>query len=151
VLAIRIILYFTAVIVLFYPISGVIDPASYLNGLLEKFPFAQGASDAQIQQSSLIQIASNAVLAIAFIFAAKFISKPKSYLFAKISAIALMLYPILQSMSDAFIGRILAQQTQDASISVGFSSQNVIYILFGLIILGISKSQQEYNQPIKQD
>ena len=150
-LLIRIILFFTAVLILFYPILGIIDPILYLNELIDKFPFAKGASDTQIRQSSLILILSNSVISIALIFIAKFISKPSSYIFAKIAAIALIIYPILQSISDAFIGSILSQHTQDASLSIGLSSQNLVYTLFGLIILGISKSQCEHNKPIKHD
>jgi len=150
VFTIRFILLFVAVFILLYPIWGIIDPTSYLNEFIEKFPFAEGASDEQIRKSSLILILSNSLISISFIFIVKFISKPNSYIFAKISAATLIIYPIFQNVCDVFIGNILSQHTQDVSISVGLSSQNIVYLLFGLIIFGISNSQCEHNKPIKQ-
>jgi len=153
-LFIRIILFITATLILLYPIWGIIAPDSYLNELLDKFPFAIGASEAQIQQSSLILLIPSFFISISFVFIAKFMSNPKSYIYAKLAAIALVISPLLQSICEVFIGRILSQHlldTQDASISVGLSSISFLYILFGLVVWGISKSQYEHNKHSSND
>jgi prolipoprotein diacylglyceryltransferase len=145
VLKTRVTLFFAAIIILFYPIWGVVDPVSFLNELIDRFPYAEGASDGQIRQASLILMLSNLVLSIAFATIAMFISKPNAYVFAKVSAIAFIVYPILRSICEFFIGRALSQHTQDAAISVGISSQSMLYMLFGLIIFGIVRSQRNNN------
>ena len=50
-LIIRLILFLSAILIMLYPIWGVVEPASYLIELIETFPFAKGESDAQVQKS----------------------------------------------------------------------------------------------------
>lgn len=145
-LIIKWILYFAAILIMLYPVWGVVEPASYLNELIETFPFAIGANDEQVLKSSLILLLPNAAIAIALIFLAKFISKPSSYVFAKVTAISLILFPILQTVGDIFIGSVLSQQVQGAFVAVELSSQKLFYFLFGLAIWGIGKSQSEHTK-----
>ncbi|WNC73470.1 hypothetical protein RGQ13_05595 [Thalassotalea psychrophila] len=143
------ILFFTAILIMLYPFWGIVEPASYLNELIETFPFAKGANDEQVLKSSLILLIPNSAIAIALIFLTKFISKPGSYGFAKVAAISLISFPILQSLADIFIASVLSQHVQDASVSIELSSQKLFYFLFGLAIWGIGKSQSEHNKTIK--
>jgi hypothetical protein len=151
VLLIRIALLLSAVICLFYPVWGIIAPSSYLNELVETFPFAIGASDVQVQKSSLLLLIPNLAISIAFIFIAKFIASPNSYRFAKIASVSFVAFPFLQSISDIFIGSILSQHTQSASVAIELSGQKLFYILFGLAIWGIYKSQCEHIKTIMAD
>ena len=145
------ILYFVAILIMLYPVWGIVEPASYLNELIETFPFAKGANDEQVLKSSLILLLPNSAIAISLIFLAKYISTPSSYVYAKITAMSLMLFPILQSVGDIFIGSVLSQHVQGASVAVELSSQKLFYFLFGLAIWGIGKSQSEHNKQINQD
>ncbi|CAM4215869.1 hypothetical protein [Shewanella denitrificans] len=107
-LIIRFILFFAAFVIMLYPVWGLIEPTSYLNELVETFPFAKGASDAQVQKSSLILLLPNAIISIALVLIAKFISNPSTYNFAYIAATLLVFFPILQSVGDIFIGSVLS-------------------------------------------
>jgi len=148
---IRLILFFSAILIMLYPVWGIIDPASYLNELIETFPFAKGASDSQVQKSSLILLLPNITISIALVFIAKFISNPNSYSFANITAILLIFFPILQSVGDIFIGSVLSQHVQGSSVVIELSSQKLFYFLFGLAIWAIGKSQCENNKALKSD
>ena len=148
-LVIRIILFLSAILIMIYPVWGIIDPSSYLNELIETFPLAKGASNSQVQKSSLILLLPNTVISIALIFIAKFISSPSSYSFAKIAAITLIFFPISQSIGDVFIGSMLSQHVSGSSVALELSSQKLFYCLFGLAIWAVGKSQCEYNKQVR--
>ncbi len=150
-LIIRLILFSAAFLIMLYPVWGLFEPSSYLNELIETFPFAKGASDAQVQKSSLILLLPNATISIALVLIAKFISNPSTYNFAYIAASLLIFFPILQSVGDMFIGSVLSQHVEGSSMAIELSSQKLFYFLFGLAIWAIGKSQCEYNKQINQD
>jgi len=88
----------------------------------------------------------NTALAIGFILLANFISKPSSYVLGKVAGILLLLYPILLTVSEVFIGLTLSQHVQNTPIGLEISAQKLFYIVFGLVILGISNSQKKHNE-----
>lgn len=147
-LLIRTILYFSASLIILYPSWGLIDPAAFSNQLTETFANAKQASDTQIRQASLVFMLLNLLLSISLVFIAKFISNPSTYVFAKIAAVSLVAYPFVSIVGDIAMGFILSQQTQDATLTTGLSHRDFIYIVLGLAISGISKSQHEHNQKI---
>ncbi|WP_139326783.1 hypothetical protein [Shewanella sp. UCD-KL21] len=150
-LIIRFILFFAAFFIMLYPIWGLIEPTSYLNELIETFPFAKGASDAQVQKALIILLLPNAIISVALVLIAKFISTPSIYNFAYTAAILLMLFPIIQSVADIFIGSVLSQHLEGSSMAIELSSQKLFYFIFGLAIWAISKSQSDYKKQIMHD
>ena len=57
-LAIRIILYFSATLII-YPVWGMLDPATFSSQLTETFALAKDASETQIRQASAVFVLLN--------------------------------------------------------------------------------------------
>jgi len=128
---------------------GLIYPSSYLLELLEVYPLAEDASEPQVQKVAIILWLSNFNLCLSFVFLALFISKPKCYKLAKLSALTLITYPIILTIVEIFSSSVLYSHLDKASVVIEFSAIKMFYIVFGLALVGIYKSQRELNRPIK--
>jgi len=82
-------------------------------------------------------------------FLAKFIKNPERYKFAKFSAIALICYPIVLTIVEIFSSSVLYSHLDNASTVIEFSAVKLFYIVFGLAVVGIYKSQRELNKPLQ--
>ncbi|MCU8037364.1 hypothetical protein ACRN98_01870 [Shewanella oncorhynchi] len=143
---IRYILMLTAVLLCLYPVWGLVSPASYLQEILEVYPDAEEASHTQVRITAAILWISNLTLSFALLFIAKFIKQPQTYKFAKISSIALISYPFILTITEAISHSILYRHLEHPTLTIEFSAQKLFYFVFGLIILGIYQSQQEYKR-----
>jgi len=145
---IRIVLLISALSLLIYPTWGLINPSSYLVEILEVYPHAEGVSETQVQKAALILFFSNFILCSALFFLAKFINNPQNYKFAKLSAIALICYPIVLTIVEIFTSSVLYSHLDNTSTVIEFSAMKLFYIIFGLAVVGIYKSQRELNKPL---
>ncbi|MBW8184984.1 hypothetical protein [Shewanella nanhaiensis] len=143
---IRIILILASVSLLAYPLWGVLQPTTYLTELLEEYPLAIEVTSVQIQQASALLWISNGILAAAFLLMAKFIGAPSTYIAAKWGALLLILYPIIKTVIEVSSATVLYSHLEHSPISLEFSSVKLFYILFGLALYGIIKSQQGLTQ-----
>mgnify|MGYP000097222343 CR=1 FL=1 len=139
---IQVLLVLSAFIVAIYPIWGFIDPQSYLVEILEVYPSATNASEMQVIKAAALLLLSNMTIATAFIFIAKFIKSPEQYKFAKFAGLALISYPIVLSIVEVFAARTLYSHLESPLYTLEFSSIKLLYILMGLSIIGIYKSQE---------
>lgn len=148
-LLIRVILIISAVVVILYPVWGLIDPGSYLVEILESYPFANEASDSQVRQAALLLWLSNIMMSLALFFLAQFIRHPKNYYLAKYSAFTLIFYPIILTVVQIASGFILSSHLDKPFLSLEFSAIKGFYMLFGLAVFGIYKTQRGLNKPLE--
>ncbi|MCL1038694.1 hypothetical protein L2750_16315 [Shewanella submarina] len=139
----RVILMLAALLLMTYPLWGLLQPQSYLNELLETYPQATEASDGQIRQSSLILWLSNGVLAAALVMIARFIGQPHRYRIGRFGAALIGFYPLVLSISEVFIGLSLTSHLQDASVALELNASKLFYLVFAVMLFGIIKSQQQ--------
>jgi len=148
---IRYILMLTAVLLCIYPVWGLVSPASYLQEILEVYPYAEQASHTQVRITAAILWISNLTLSLALLFIAKFIKQPQKYRFAKISSIALISYPFILTITETISNSILYRNLEHPTLTIEFSAQKIFYFVFGLIIWGIYQSQHEYKQNLTKN
>ena len=144
--AIRILLVFSALIIVLYPIWGIIDPQSYLIEILEVYPEAVDASDSQVRKAALLLLLSNLIIASALLYIAKFIASPNQYGLAKIAALCLIAHPFMLTIVEVISGSVLYKHLDSSNVSIEFSAIKMFYIIFGFAIIGIYKSQSELNK-----
>lgn len=150
-LIIRILLLVAAGVVMVYPVWGVFNPSSYLLELIEVYPQASGASDIQVQKASFVLLFANITLALSLIFISLFINKPENYHLAKWSGLTLICYPFVLTAVEVVSSSILYSHLNNVSSVIEFSSIKAFYIVFGLSLIGIFKSQLEHNKKLKLD
>ena len=148
-LIIRLVLIVSALLVVVYPVWGLIYPTSYLPELVEVYPHAEGASVDQVKKAALILWLSNIILSLSLFLLALFIKKPQNYKLAKLSAIALIGYPIMLTIVEVLSSSVLYSHLDKAPVVVEFSAIKGFYIIFGLALIGVYKSQRELNKPIQ--
>ncbi|WP_286265975.1 hypothetical protein [Thalassotalea atypica] len=147
---IRVSIFIAALLILIYPIWGLVSPERYLLELLEVYPSAKDASMVQVKKAALMLWISNTVLSLSLLFLVMFIKQPEDYKFAKLSAIALFCYPIIQTVIEVFTSAVLYSHLDSGQAVVEFSAIKAFYLLMGLALVGIYKSQRELNKQPKQ-
>ena len=146
----RFLLVFAAAALLAYPLWGLLEPNSYALELKEHYAFAEGASSVQIRRSAAILWLSNGVLAIAFIYISRYIKHPEQSVFATFAGLALITYPFVRIFIEVWSGLNLTSHVETASVALEFSSEKVLYIIYGMSVIGIANALSETNKSSKK-
>ena len=130
-LATRSVLILSALVLIAYPMWGLLYPESYSNELTQHHDHALGFTLAQVRQASAWLWVSNCVLALSFLLFARFLIKPNSPKLGIGGGIALIVYPFARSFSEVMIGISMGAQGVDVVVS----SEKMLFIIIGLLTI----------------
>ncbi|WP_153914263.1 hypothetical protein [Shewanella sp. TC10] len=137
-----------AAIVVLYPLWGVLQPMSYMAELLEVYPFAKGANEAQIRIAAGLLLISNSIMGLSLVLISRYISYPISTHFLKLSALLLISYPLILSVVEVFSSKELSRHLDSPIVTLEFSAIKLFYMVFGMALLGIFKTLKQ-TEPTK--
>lgn len=80
----------SALMLVVYPIWGLVDPTTFLQELVEQFPLAENASSDQVRRAAYYMLVSNGVLVVALLLLVQFITRPERYRSANWGAVCLL-------------------------------------------------------------
>ena len=127
-----------AIGLLLYPLWGLLYPDAYSAELVAHYSHAPGFSDSQVRKTACVVFVSNAVLALAFILLVAYLSNIARAGLAVVTGILLIFYPFVRTAGEAWGGIILSSHVSEAAVSASFSTEKLIYVAFGMAIMGIS-------------
>ena len=122
-----------------YPVWALLSPESYRAGL-EDFPQAAAATVAQLQMAAAIHWLKNAYLAFAFLLLARYVGRPTQPSDLRRAAILLMLFPLIAFLHIALSQVAMSPDREDLQLSIHISTDLLIYVAFGLSLLGIART-----------
>lgn len=134
---------------LLYPLWGVLDPNSFSKELSENHVSASSAALSQIQHAATILWLSNTILAFALGQLALFVSRPYKLSAARIAGTTLIVYPFARSCVDVWMGIVLTSHVPGKGIAIEFSAEKLFFVVFGMAVLGIASAIAELNKPSK--
>ncbi|WP_299570490.1 hypothetical protein [uncultured Shewanella sp.] len=137
-----------AVVVALYPLWGVLQPMSYLAEILETYPFAKGANEAQIRIASGLLLISNSIMSLSLLFISFYITRPISTHFLKLSALLLISYPLILCVVEVFSSKELSRHLDSPIVTLEFSAIKLLYMVFGIALFGIYKTLKQ-TEPAK--
>ncbi|ARD21768.1 hypothetical protein [Shewanella japonica] len=138
--AIKGLLYIAASVVVLYPLWGLIQPASYLTEIVEVYPFAGDANEAQVRVAAGLLLLSNTVMGLSLVSIAGLIARPTSIHLLKLSALLLITYPFLLTVVEVFSAKALSSHLEASAVTVEFSAMKLFYVIFGIGLLGVFKT-----------
>lgn len=147
----RLILMFSAALLLLYPFWGLLNPSSFVSELAEHYAFAEGVSSGQVRASAAMLWISNGVIAIALFALAQYISLPTKAAHARLAGAGLILYPFFRTLVEVWSGLNLTSHATGVEVSIHLSSEKLFFVIFGLAVLGLSSSWAEFNQLNQRD
>ena len=141
-LATRSVLIISAVVLIAYPLWGVLYPDSYSDELTQHHEHALEFTLAQIKQASAWLWISNGVLALSFLLFASFLGRPGRARLGIGGGIALMVYPFAQIFTE-----VMMATSNAPGASIEISAEKILFIVFGLLTISLV---QQIAQPIAE-
>lgn len=141
-LATRSVLIISAVVLIAYPLWGVLYPDSYSDELTQHHEHALEFTLAQIKQASAWLWISNGVLALSFLLFASFLARPGRARLGIGGGIALMVYPFARIFTEV----MMATSMNAPGASIEISAEKILFIVFGLLKICLV---QQIAQPMR--
>ncbi len=137
-----IILVAAAVLLMLYPLWGLLHPQSYEAVLLAEYGLTDTTSPDQIRRSAAMNWAPNGILASAFMCLSGFVRQPERGIHARWAGGCFIAYPFLRAAIDAWSGFNLTSHTPAPDFTLFFGGEDTVYLVFGVVFLALA-SQAE--------
>jgi hypothetical protein len=147
----RFLLLLGAMLLIAYPLWGLLDPGSYGLELKDHYLFGEGASSKQIRSSAAMLWLSNGFLAISFVHISRYIKTPENTSLAMIGGCCLIIYPFLRTFVEVWSGLNLTSHIEAEGVAIEFSSEKALYVVYGMAVIGMAIASSEINKTSKKD
>ncbi|GIU46817.1 hypothetical protein TUM4438_23730 [Shewanella sairae] len=136
-------LYISAIMLLLYPLWGMLSPSSFLTELIEDYPNVLEAAASQVRVVALLFFIENGILATALFSLGQFISNSKDFGKLKTAGLLLLLYPVVKTVINTLGGIVLYIHLTETALIIELSTQTLFYGVMGLALIGISSSAKK--------
>ena len=130
----------TALLLMLYPLWGLLHPESYGAVLQAEFDLTESIAPDLVQRSAAMNWAPNGILASAFVCLAGFVARPGRRIHAHWAGGCLIVYPLVRSIADGLSGLNLTSHSPEPEFALFFGGENLVYMVFGLAVLGIASA-----------
>ncbi|SHG97105.1 hypothetical protein [Ferrimonas marina] len=144
------VLILTAVLLLLYPLWGLLSPQSYAPELMAHYSYGEGATMEQVQRSAALLWLSNGVLALGLIVLSLFLLRPGKLTWLKLAGYCLVLYPFVRAAVVVLSGLNLTSHIEDAEVALQISSEHLFYLVVGIALLGLASVQAKLQSPLSE-